>query len=686
MDVRSQASLLAAVLCLAMAASVYIRPRRRRVHRSFAAFSSTVAVFYASTFLDRALGGPYFSRVHLVAGVVMPLVAVRFFRSFVDDDEPRLVRLHRAAWMVVAPILIYALTRPEDEPAVAVLATIVVTTFFAAAVALLFIRSARAPSRLERAKLRYLCIVGGAAGTFTLFEYAPLVGIDIPELGTVLILLFLYMLSQSITRDRLIDLYELAGRAGVLTVVALFFSGIIWTMREIAGEPRFIHMMVSAMAVLLLFDSVRGRVAPFIARVFFHERTTLEEHLAALRRRIAGALEVDDLSAILMEGLEESRRVTHAALYLAARDGHSYSLAAHLGSSPPSHIETAPARPFLTRLLEVDALVLENLERDFEDLRSSRRDREAETLYEVIRTLEALHGGIALAIATRSRELYGFLIVTDDRIRDAFSIDEVQFLVGLATQVALSLESGALHRQLMERDRLATLGEMAAGLAHEIRNPLGAIKASAQLLAEPSDTDEAPREFLDIIVEETDRLARVVGSFLDYAKPGAPDPEPIDLGHAVERTMRMLDAELAEHGIDTSLRLDPDRPKVRVDAEHVRQILLNLVRNAIEATGRGGRLHVEVARIQRKGVAESLEEWIELRVTDDGPGIDPEILPKLFVPFVTTKANGSGLGLAISQRLANAASGRIDVRSEKDRGTTFVVTYPGVPEVAEPTP
>jgi two-component system, NtrC family, sensor histidine kinase HydH len=107
------------------------------------------------------------------------------------------------------------------------------------------------------------------------------------------------------------------------------------------------------------------------------------------------------------------------------------------------------------------------------------------------------------------------------------------------------------------------------------------------------------------------------------------------------------------------------------------------VRNAIEATGPGGKMQIEVERVQKKGVAEALEEWIELRVTDDGPGIEPEILPKLFVPFVTTKAHGSGLGLAISQRLANTAGGRIDVRSETERGTTFVVSYPGVIEAPE---
>lgn len=680
MDVRSQTALLAAVLCLAMAASVFFRPTRRRVHRAFAAFSGTVAVWYGSAFLQRALDISFFARLHLVAGVVMTLVAVRFFRAFVDDDDPRLVRLHRAAWLVVTPILIYALTRPEDETIVALIATIVVTIFFAVAIVLLYIRSANAPSRLERARLRYLCIVGGAAGSFALFEYAPLVGLSIPELGTVLILLFLYMLSQSITRDRLIDLYELAGRAGVLMAVSLLFAGIVWILREIAGEPRFIHMVVAAMALLLLFDSVRSRVAPFIAMVFFRERADLEENLANLRKQLVHALETDALASILIEGLEESRRFTHASFYLSSEGGHAFRLVAHLGSPPPARIETAPAQPFLTRLLDEDALVLELLERDFEDLRAARRDREAETLYEVIRTIEALHGGVALAIAGRSRELYGFLIVSDDRIRDAFSIDEVQLLVGLATQVALTLESSALHQKLVERDRLVTLGEMAAGLAHEIRNPLGAIKASAQLLSDPAEDEEATNEFLDIIVEETDRLARVVGSFLDYAKPGAAISEPADVKNAVERTIRILEAELADSAIEIELEMDEGEMEARIDPEHLRQILLNLGRNAAEAMGTEGKLRFVVQRVTKRGITGLIEALVEIRVSDTGPGISEEIRQKLFVPFVTTKSHGSGLGLAISQRLASSAGGRIEVESGDEPGATFVIRYPAYEE------
>lgn len=683
MDVRSQTALLAAVLCLAMAASVFFRPKRRRVHRAFANFSGTVAVWYGSAFLHRALEIGFFARLHLVAGVVMTLVAVRFFRAFVDDDDPRLVRLHRAAWLVVTPILIYALTRPEDETLVALIATIVVTIFFAVAIVLLYIRSANAPSRLERARLRYLCIVGGAAGSFALFEYAPLVGLTIPELGTVLILIFLYMLSQSITRDRLIDLYELAGRAGVLTAVSLLFSGIVWTLREIAGEPRFIHMVVAAMALLLLFDSVRSRVAPFIAMVFFRERADLEENLANLRKRLVHALELEALASMLMEGLEESRRFTHASFYVSSEGGHAFRLHAHLGSPPPQRIETAPAQPFLSRLLEEDALVLELLERDFEDLRAARRDREAETLFEVIRTIEALHGGVALAIAGRSRELYGFLIVADDRIRDAFSIDEVQLLVGLATQVALTLESSALHQKLVERDRLVTLGEMAAGLAHEIRNPLGAIKASAQLLSDPGEDEEATSEFLDIIVEETDRLARVVGSFLDYAKPGASIAEPADVKKAVERTVRILEAELADSGIEIELEMGEGDMQARIDPEHLRQILLNLGRNAAEAMGDEGKLSVDVRRVIARDIGGRIEASIEIRVSDTGPGISDEIRQKLFVPFVTTKSNGSGLGLAISQRLASAAGGRMEALSGDERGATFIVRYPAYQEPSE---
>jgi signal transduction histidine kinase len=450
----------------------------------------------------------------------------------------------------------------------------------------------------------------------------------------------------------------------------------LWGMVRLTGERFFLHSVISAVVVLLLFDPVRSKVADWISQVLFRERYDFERSITALRRRLAHAFEANDLCRVLLAGIEESRRITHAGLYLADADRHGFNLVGHLGPEPPSRVEMAPARPLLDRLGRDTPLVLENLERELAELRDAGEDREAETLFEVVQTLKAMLATVCLPIAGDDG-LYGFLVLKDERVRDAFAPEEVQLLLGLATQVAITLENSSLYQEMKERDRLAALGEMAAGLAHEIRNPLGAIKAAAQYLAEPADEGEHPStEFLDIIVEETDRLDRVVSAFLDFARPLKGHASPVDVRAPVQRTMQLLGPELDAAGCAWSLELEPELPLVRIDVEQIRQVLINLVKNAIQAMPRGGEVKVQVGSRVRAAPGADPRTWVQLRVTDTGPGIPKDFLPKLFVPFVTTKDRGTGLGLAISQRIVNAAGGRIEVRTKLSVGTTFVVHLP----------
>ncbi|HJK90923.1 MAG TPA: ATP-binding protein, partial [Polyangiaceae bacterium LLY-WYZ-15_(1-7)] len=377
-----------------------------------------------------------------------------------------------------------------------------------------------------------------------------------------------------------------------------------------------------------------------------------------------------------------SRRVTHASLFLAEEGRRHYELVGHLGPAPVERLEMAPAGPLLERLRREGFVVLENVERQLQEMRRLGEDREAETLYEVAQTMAALHASVCLPVQSMEGDLYGILSVRDDRMRDAFSPEEVTLLAGLAAQAAIALENSRHYQRLKERDRLAALGEMAAGLAHEIRNPLGAIKASAQYLTEEQADGEAEGErergegddeFLHIIVEEVDRLNRVVSSFLDYARPATGDPAPTDLNRAVERTLQLLRPECMAAGTALEVALEPELPPVRVDVEQLRQVLINLVQNALQAMeGSGGEIRVETASVERAGGP----PWLELRVRDDGPGIPEDVLSHLFVPFVTTKQRGTGLGLAISQRIVAAAGGRIVVRTRVGEGTTFVVRLP----------
>jgi signal transduction histidine kinase len=239
--------------------------------------------------------------------------------------------------------------------------------------------------------------------------------------------------------------------------------------------------------------------------------------------------------------------------------------------------------------------------------------------------------------------------------------------------VAQTMRNMEIYVRQREKERLAALGEMAAGLAHEIRNPLGAIKGAAQFL-DPSG-DRPDSRFLKIIIDETDRLNQVVTQFLDYSKPPNLDFKQIDLSTLVSKTVETLRPGLAAQGAKLKLEFTPARGEALVMGvpEQIQQVLLNLVQNAIKALhGKAdGLIHVSV---ETEGHGQSKE--VSATVFDNGCGIKREHLDKLFIPFFTTSPSGTGLGLSISHKIVETHRGRIEVSSEEGRFTRFAVVLP----------
>jgi signal transduction histidine kinase len=232
---------------------------------------------------------------------------------------------------------------------------------------------------------------------------------------------------------------------------------------------------------------------------------------------------------------------------------------------------------------------------------------------------------------------------------------------------------------------------MAAGLAHEIRNPLGAIKGAAQLLitdgvsgdasAAVSSTTEMV-ELLDIIVEEANRLNNVVTRFLDYARserPGREGAGKVDLNQVVRKTVQLLQQELPR-SIELRSRIDEMLPPIAGDPESLMQVFLNLGQNALHAMPDGGTLEILTTRRRRSRLGYG--QFAEVRFRDTGIGIPRDRLKKLFIPFYTTKQKGTGLGLAISHRIVNQHGGTIEVRSTLGQGSTFSVFLPAAEPVA----
>ncbi len=221
--------------------------------------------------------------------------------------------------------------------------------------------------------------------------------------------------------------------------------------------------------------------------------------------------------------------------------------------------------------------------------------------------------------------------------------------------------------------RLADLGRVVATVAHEIRNPLGAIKG-AVLVVEPSmgKFDAHTKEFLDVIVEEVDRLNRVVSQFLTYSRPFAGELGAVEIESVIHATTRLLGDEDRAR---VQFTQGPAAPRVRGDADALRQVLHNLVLNALDATGRSvdASVGIEITR-RRRGLLRA--DAVAVTVWDNGPGLSHQTMTNLFVPFHTTKSGGTGLGLPISQRIVENHRGVIEVGNMPDGGARFTVLLP----------
>jgi two-component system, NtrC family, sensor histidine kinase HydH len=228
-------------------------------------------------------------------------------------------------------------------------------------------------------------------------------------------------------------------------------------------------------------------------------------------------------------------------------------------------------------------------------------------------------------------------------------------------------EQQALENQLHQAERLAALGEMVAGVSHEIKNPLGIIQSTAELLAGMPDADETQKRLSGVIREETGRLNGIVTEFLDFARPQTPNLQEASLADVLQKNLSFLEPELEKKGIRVEHNLDGRRFELQADPDLLYQAFLNILINAVQAQEAGGEVKVQVTQ-------ERDAHRVEIR--DRGKGIDQENLSKLFNPFFTTKEQGTGLGLSIVKKIVEGHNGTIDILTRPGEGTSVVIRLP----------
>ncbi|HEV7554854.1 MAG TPA: hypothetical protein VGO00_05315, partial [Kofleriaceae bacterium] len=375
MDVQPVSALLAALLILAIGTSVLLRSRKDRMFTSFAAFTFTVGAWHLCTFIGDATNSPVMRWLSLWAAATIPPTAIRFFRIFLAQPSiggPKRGPRVTLAWTLLAyaALVFSAIYKPiHDRLYFQVPFGLYVFGGLYRCVYDMFTQYRATTKRVERTRVGYLALGGFVATTLTLTDVLPRFDIAWPAIGNVFGILYLYFLSQTLFRYRLLDLNELLGKMAVLGTLVVLLSAVYgFLLYWIGGGQQGLYLLnalVAAFVILILFEPVRNWLENGINRWLLRQGTELRGRLDAVRRELPGVVDVHDMIGRIITALEESRRVTDASIYLLDADGAGFDRAGFLGKPPPERLDANTERALLDRV-RTGYLDLEQLARELD--------------------------------------------------------------------------------------------------------------------------------------------------------------------------------------------------------------------------------------------------------------------------------------------------------------------------------
>ncbi len=480
----------------------------------------------------------------------------------------------------------------------------------------------------------------------------------VPPISPVIGAIATYLLYHAVLRRRLAALQEVFAHL----LVASFGAGVLLvahttTMQFIALTRYPLHagfsLFLLSAAWLTLWEAIRPRILRYVLRWVHHPGPDLDHALLELQRTLPGARSTPGIARRLVEALHGSGRTAWVGVWLVDARVDGCALRAHQGEGrPPARVGLDPAwRSSLREVVDED-----------------HPDAPARGL------LDLLDADLILPLHTDDAVL-GWIALSYSAYGDGFTEAERRRLHRSADAAARVLVNVEALARMAEEQRLATVGALSAGLAHEIRNPLAGLKGAAQVLRD-AELDGLSAEMLEVVVGETDRLDSVVAAFLDYARPMHTAREPVAVGPLLQHVANVVRASGESEDVELTVDVPEAMPQVYADRDRLAQVLLNLVRNAVQAVRAAPSPAHRLGGHVRLAARHPDDETLQLRVEDDGPGISPAVRDRLFTPFVTTRSEGTGLGLAICQRIVSAHGGWIEALDRPGGGTVMAVELP----------
>lgn len=528
-------------------------------------------------------------------------------------------------------------------------------------------------TRIPRQKLQIKYLIFGIitmaiAGTvINLSNYFLKLGWPIFFLASLYSILVSLFFAIALIRYRLLDIHLLI-RGGILyssvsglilAIYVLIIKNIGETISQKAYGRSLLVESVLILALVFMLWPFQRKVGDWIDRFFYMERVRFRTKLSEFSRTLTELVDLDEVARTTVHFITQTFHVDSVVFFFLKNESDEYR--SILGTPLDEEMKYLSQHP-LVKGIESNRRAV-----DLEHLRENEGDVE-----EINDLIE--RGWVVVTPFFLKERLLGFILLGKKRSQKDYTVEELEILEAFSNQTALAISRALIYRdmslkdrQIMQAEKMAAIGELAAGIAHEIRNPLGIITGSAETVQKHGDP-KIREEMTSYILEESKRINGLISTFLDFARPKEPKLVSCDLREVLEKTLLLLSPRAKTLGVEIKKEI-PQKPlQVSIDPDQMRQAFTNLGVNALEAMPHGGVLRVVVI--------ENAKGRVLIRFSDTGKGIPKEEQTKIFDPFFTTKEGGTGLGLSIAHRIITQHGGDIAVERGEEKESTFTIALP----------
>ncbi|MBU0687314.1 MAG: GAF domain-containing protein [Candidatus Margulisbacteria bacterium] len=545
-------------------------------------------------------------------------------------------------------------------------------------------------SSVEKNQLKYvligLVIAYSIGATFSLllpvfFHYSRT-----EFIGPIGPLILVFFMAYAIVKHRLMDI-EVIIRKGIIysaliIFVAAVYSGIIIAARTllqgILPINNWVLTFIAAVAIAVGFKPLEEFITQSTDKIFFRKKYNYQKALKDISGAMAHLTNLDRLVDLIVRLVTRIMRLEGALALIHNEKSKRYVIVAVVGNVENlKGVSISENYAIIDELNKTEDMIIRD-EIVHRISAEGMAENEKNRLIQLKEEMDKFKAEVIVPAFSKGkhlgRKLIGIIALGDKKSQDRYTSDDLELLRTLSNQAAVALENSILYDEqvksrdiIMKSEKMAALGTMAAGIVHELKNPLAFIQTVSQMMPLKWDDAQFKETTMKMLPEEVTRMRSIVEGLLEYSRQHELKLIPLNLEESIDKAITVTSYEARKNSVTVKKQLPKDLPQVMGDKNRMMQVLLNLVGNAIQAMRRGGELTIS---------ADDMGARVALKITDTGMGIAKERLKEIFNPFFTTKEAGTGLGLAITQKIVEEHKGSIAVDSIVGEGTTFTVYLP----------